>query len=184
MIIGHIGVAYGAAGLRGRAPIWWLFAASLAPDLWRIALEDAHYGPWHANMYSHALPWCVMIGCSMASMAWLTLRDAATAAIVLGLVASHVGLDLVSGWKPLWVGGPHGLDLQHVEQVEFTLEVLLLWLGWRMAPRGRIPSWLLNRSTILVLVCVQAAYSVSYFRARPLEIRCIAYPFAPCWTKL
>ncbi|MDB4916552.1 MAG: hypothetical protein JWM95_4196 [Gemmatimonadetes bacterium] len=184
MIIGHVGVAFATTRFARRTGIFWALFASLAPDIWRQALEDVKYGPWHANLYSHAYPWVVVLGIVLASTAWIVTREAALAIILALLVASHVALDMISGWKPLWIGGPSGLDLQHMEQAEFVLEACLAWLGWRLLPRTRVPRWLTNKATLFALIVVQGTYAISYYRARPSEIRCIMYPFAPCWTKL
>jgi hypothetical protein len=184
MIIGHLGVALGARRFARSAPIGWLLAATFAPDVWRVVLADSKYGWWHANMYSHALPWSAIIAVVLASTAWLVLRDGVAAMIVLVIVGSHVGLDLISGWKPLWIGGPHGLDLQHVEQAELLLESAIAWIGWRLARRDRLPRWMASPAFVIALVAIQSAYGISYFRARPAETRCVMYPFAPCWTKL
>lgn len=184
MIIGHLGVAFAARRAWRQVPLGWLVGATFAPDLWRIVLDEVKYGSWRANMYSHSLPWSAIIAVVLASMAWTTLRSGTAALLVGAVVASHIGLDALSGWKPLWIGGPHGLDLQHVEQLEFLVEVFLAWLGWRLLPAASVPRWVASRTFLMALILVQAAYSVTYYRARPPETRCIVYPFAPCWTRL
>ena len=183
MIVAHAGAAFAARRLVS-VPIGWLLGASFAPDLWRLALNDAHYGAWRASMYSHALPWSAVIAVVLASMAWIVLQDGAAALVVGLLVASHVGLDLVSGWKPLWLGGPRGMDLLHVEQVEFVVEAFVLWIGWRLLPAAAKPRWVASRALLVTLLLIQGAYVVMYYRGRPADTRCILYPFAPCWTRL
>ena len=105
MIIGHLGVAFAAKRRWPRVPLAWLVVATFAPDLWRIVLATTRYDWWPSNTYSHALPWSAILAVVLASVAWLVLRDGAAALLVGFLVAAHVGLDMISGWKPLWPGG-------------------------------------------------------------------------------
>ena len=166
------------------APLAWLVVATFAPDLWRLVLSATRYGPWQSNTYSHALPWSAMLAVVLASLAWLVLRDGPASLVVGILVASHVGLDMISGWKPLWLGGPVGLDLQHVEQAEFLVEATLAWLGWRLLPRSTSPHWLSTKTALVVMLATQFAYLANTYNARPDYKRCLVYPFAPCWRKL
>ena len=87
-------------------------------------------------------------------------------------------------WKPLWLGGPVGLDLQHVEQAEFLVEAVLAWLGWRLLTRANAPRWLTTKTALLVMLAAQLVYLSSSYNDRPADKRCLAYPFAACWRKL
>ena len=147
-------------------------------------LAAARYGWWPSNTYSHTLPWSAMLAVVLASFAWVVLRNGPAALVVGMLVVLHVALDAISGWKPLWVGGPTGLDLQHVEQAEFLLEAGLAWLGWRLLPRLNTPRSLTTKTALFVLLSAQVAYLSITYRARPAYKRCLTYPFAPCWKKL
>ena len=184
VLIGHVGAAFAARRRWPAAPLGWLLCASFAPDVWRIALADSGYRWWPSNTYSHALPWSGIIALVVGSMAWPVLRDGRAALVIAGLSASHVALDMISGWKPLWVGGPVGLDLYHVEQAEFALEGILAWAGWRLLRPTTVPGWVARRRMLVFLLAVQAVYSWTAYRSRPAATRCWTYPFAPCWRRL
>ena len=184
MLIGHVGAAYAARRRWPAAPLAWLVFASFAPDIWRIVLADSGYRWWPSNTYSHALPWSGIIAVVVASMAWLVLANGRAALAIGAVSASHVALDMISGWKPLWIGGPVGLDLYHVELVEFALEAVLLWAGWRLLRPTTVPRWIVSRRMLVLLLAVQAAYSWTAYSARPAGTRCWTHPFAPCWTRL
>ena len=162
----------------------WLIGATLAPDVWRLALAGSGYAWWPSNTLSHALPWSAIVAIVLGSVAWLTLRDATVAILVTLLVASHIALDMVSGWKPLWIGGPSGLNVQHIEQLEFLLEAFLAWLGWRLLRGVRRPGWWATRKALVLMLLVQLAYLKRTYDVRPKETRCLAFPFAPCWRRL
>jgi hypothetical protein len=184
MILGHVGVAFAAKRRWQRAPLGWLLGASFAPDIWRLALAGSGYRWWPSNTLSHALPWSAVVAVVLGSVAWLTLRDGTLALLVTALVASHIALDMVSGWKPLWIGGPSGLNVQQVEQTEFALEALLCWIGWRFLRESKRPGWLSTRTALLVMLAVQAAYLTRTYDIRPKAARCLTYPFSSCWRRL
>jgi hypothetical protein len=184
MIIGHLGVAFAAKRRWQRAPLGWLLGATLAPDILRLILAGAGYLWWPSNTYSHALPWSAITAVALGSMAWIVLRDGTVAILVAALVASHIALDMVSGWKPLWIGGPSGLNLQSVEQFEFALEALLAWAGWRLLRGAKRPGWLATRTALLLMLAIQVAYLTRTYSARPKATRCLTYPIAPCWRRL
>ncbi|MEP6732005.1 MAG: hypothetical protein ABJE10_15265 [bacterium] len=184
MIIGHLGVAFATRARWPKASFGWLLVATTAPDIWRVILSAAGYAWWPSNTLSHTLPWSAIVAVTLASIAWLMLRDGVVALLVAALVASHIALDMISGWKLLWIGGPAGLDLQHIEIAELALEGTLAWLGWRLLPRGRAPRWLTSRAALVVLLAGQAAYLAQTFHERPEATRCLTYPIVPCWKKL
>jgi hypothetical protein len=185
VIIGHLGVAFGAQRRWPKAPLGWFLVATMAPDFWRIALSSAGYAWWPSNTLSHTLPWSGIFAATLASFAWLVLRDGKVSLVILFLVASHIGLDMISGWKPLWIGGPSGLNLeQGAPPLEYALEAVLLWLGWRVLPRSRVPRWLPTKTLLLLLLAAQAAHMSLAYNSRPEETRCLAYPLAPCWRRL
>ncbi|MEO8338003.1 MAG: hypothetical protein ABI664_23720 [bacterium] len=184
MIIGHLGVAFAAKRRWQRAPMGWLIGASFAPDIWRLVLAGSGYLWWPSNTLSHALPWSAVMAVVLGAVAWLTLRDGAAALLVSLLVASHIALDMVSGWKPLWIGGPSGLNVQRVEQMEFILEAFLAWVGWLLLRGTRRPGWLSTKTALLLMVVVQAAYLDRAYTARPQATRCLTYPVVPCRKRL
>lgn len=162
----------------------WLLGATLAPDIWRLALAGSGYAWWPSNTLSHALPWSAFVAVVLGSVAWLVLRDATVAILVTLLVASHIALDMVSGWKPLWIGGPSGINVQSSEQAEFLLEAALAWLGWRALRGAKRPGWWATRTALLLMLVVQLAYLKRTYDARPKENRCLTFPISPCWRRL
>ena len=180
MIIGHIGVALGAKRVWPRLPLGLLLAATFAPDLWREVL--AAFGlHWRlTNLYSHALPWSLVLAVVVGAATWMLRRDRAAGMAAAGLVASHILLDMISGDKPLWEGNTVGLAVQNFQQLELLIEALLLLTGWKLVWRlygsGRSTRWALPA----MLVAFQAAYLLGGMSQRPYQTRCLAYPMGPC----
>ena len=183
MIAGHASAAYVVRWRAPRMSMGWVAAATFAPDVVREFLLLAHFGWVRANLYSHSLPWSALLAVGVALLAWRITRQPSLAGVVVLLVASHVALDMVSGWKSLWVGGPHGLYLERWEQWEFGLELTLLLLTRRMAHRSAPSRWT-GWLVVSLVVAGQGVYLVDSYRSRPSTIRCWSYPIAPCWTQL
>ncbi|MEP6622471.1 MAG: hypothetical protein ABJE47_24685 [bacterium] len=184
MIVGHVGVALAARWRWPAIPLPWLLAATMAPDIWRVLLALSGMNWRENNIYSHLLPWSGILALGCAGAAYLVFRRAETALVVGGLVITHIALDWVSGWKVLWIGGPAGLDLEHFEQLEFVVETIIVWWGWRLMRRSSAPRWTVGWQVLLLLLVIQASYLIESFRARPWKTRCISYPLSPCWTHL
>jgi hypothetical protein len=183
MLIGHLGAAY-AAGARWRTiPVVWLLAATMGPDLARVVLAATGVDRWDLNLYSHLLPWSLLLVAAAALVAWMARRDATSAIVVGALVLSHIALDMLSGRKPLWVGGPMGLDVQRYQQLEFVIEAALLVIGWRLLRRAAPRALLARRSMLAALLIVEAAYLTRSLLQRPYATRCIEYPLQPCWIR-
>ena len=183
MIIGHVGVAFAARARWPRVALGWALVATLAPDLWRLALDLAGLNVIEANRYSHLLPWSAVLALVVALAAWARSRDRMVAVVVALLVLSHVALDMVSGRKPLWLGGPMGLDAQRYQQLELVIEALLAWWGWWLLRRSRQRSWVARRTVLGMLVAFQAVYLAISLWQRPYATRCIEYPVQPCWIR-
>ena len=180
MIIGHIGVALAAKWRWPRIPLVAILAATFAPDILRLALAATGLNFQATNLYSHALPWCVLLAVATATLAWSTLHDR-TAALVLGvIVLSHVALDAVSGHKPLWRNGPVGLDTGSFAQLELVVEAALVIAGWMLLRRVRAPRWATRRAVPLLLIVVQMISALGSISQRPYNSRCLAYPMGAC----
>jgi hypothetical protein len=183
MIIGHVGVAFAARGRWPRLSLGWLLVATFAPDLLRQALQLAAI-PWPvATLYSHLLPWSLILAAALGAAAWLTGGGWCSGSVVAALVLSHIALDMVSGFKELWLGGPAGLDLQRYMQLEFGIEAALAWAGWYAMRRRAGSYWASSRQVLASLLIVQAAYLTRTFRERPYATRCIEFPLRPCWIR-
>lgn len=183
MIVGHLGLAYAARARWRRIPFAWLVAATMAPDLARLALDAIGSNRWFRNEYTHLLPWSLLLAAGLGLAAYLARRDAGAALVVGALVLSHVALDMISGRKPLWVGGPLGLDVQRYQQLELLIEATLLIGGWRLLRRGA-PAMLVTRRTVLAaLLLFETAYLAKALNDRPYATRCLEYPLQPCWKR-
>lgn len=183
MIIGHVGVAYAARARWTRIPFALLVAATMAPDLLRLGLMPLGLGFQRLNLYSHAFPWSVALAAGAGAVVWAIWRDRVWALVIAAVVLSHIALDVISGRKPLWIGGPTGLDLQRFQQLEFAIEGLLLFVGWRTL-RRRAPHRAITRRVVLAaLLAGHAVYLATTLMERPYATRCIEYPIQPCWKR-
>ena len=183
MIIGHMGVALAARVHERTVPFSVLLAASFAPDLLRLALLGGGVGRADANLYSHALPWSLVLVVVSWATSWLVWRKASSAMVMALLVASHIALDFVSGRKELWQGGPSGLNLGDLQQYEFALEGAILCLGWILLRRAEPRRWFARRRVLAIVLGLEAMYLAWGFRQRPYATRCIEHPWQPCWVR-
>ena len=180
MIIGHIGVAFAASRRWPTIPLSALLLGTFAPDILREGFAIAGLGWRQTNLYSHGLPWSAILTVAAGFFAWRTLRSRTTGLVVAALVISHVALDLISGHKPLWVGGPVGLDVESLEQLGFVIESTLLVGGWlmirQMQPRRRSA----HGAVAVMLISFEAVYLLGTLSQRPYATRCLASPIGPC----
>jgi hypothetical protein len=183
MIIGHLGLAYAARARWPRASLGWLLVATMAPDLLRIVLDVFGADPWTGNQYSHLLPWSLLLAAAVALLALAVRRDVTSAVVIGALVLSHVALDMVSGNKPLWVGGPVGLNLQRYQQLEFVIEAAFLVTGWYLLRRREPRTLITRRGVLAMLLLVEGVYLTRSLIGRPYATRCIEYPLQPCWIR-
>ena len=156
MIAGHLGFALGARALDPEAPLGWLVAASIAPDVLDIAI--AATGACNADgAYTHSLlaiaATALVLG---AAAAWRTGRGR-TALLVAALVVVHLLADYLTGLKALWPGGPVvGLNIYDSAWGDFVLEAPVIVGGWWAARRwGRVPRWVESRILVAGLLGFQ-----------------------------
>jgi hypothetical protein len=184
MLIGHLGPACAARARWRGIPTTWLVVATMAPDLARLMLAATPTASrLDLNRYTHYLPWSLLLAAALGLLAWLVRRDGRTALVVGMLVLSHVALDMISGRKPLWYGGPWGLEIQRYQQVELLIEAALLVAGWRLLRRVEPRTLLARRSVLAALLVIEAAYLTQSFLDRPYATRCVEYPARPCWIR-
>jgi hypothetical protein len=156
MILGHLGLALGARAVDPEAPIPWLVAAAIAPDVLDLGLAAAGV----CNPYGEYTHTVVAIAATAfvfgAAGAWATRRGR-TGLVVAALVVSHLLADYVSGLKPLTIGGPLvGLDLYRWPWADFLIEAPILAGGWWAARRwGAVPRWVGSRVVLGVLLAGQ-----------------------------
>jgi hypothetical protein len=184
MLIGHLGPACAARARWADIPMGWLLVATMAPDLARLALSvSSNASRLDLNQYTHYLPWSLALAAVVALLAWSVRRDRRTAVVVGVVVLSHVALDMISGRKPLWWGGPMGLDVQQYQQLEFVIEAVLLVAGWRLLRRAERRSFFAHRGVLAALLVIEAVYLTKSLLDRPYATRCIEYPLQPCWIR-
>jgi hypothetical protein len=156
MILGHLGLALGARAVDPDAPLGWLVAAAIAPDVLDLAIATTGVcnpmGEYTHTLFAIAATAAVL----GAAAAWATRRGR-TGLLVAALVVSHILADYITGLKPLWIGGPLvGLDLYRWPWADFLVESPILVGGWWAARRwGRVPRWVGSRVALGVLLAGQ-----------------------------
>jgi len=157
MYAGHVGFALGASSLRRRVPLLLLLIAAELPDWLDVGVcsLDMDRGPF--GLYTHGLPVIGALALTLAFVYVATKRDYFGAFVVALTVASHYGLDFLTGIKPTWLGGPVvGLELYNRPFVEVTLEVITIVVGWwlyrRTFPEERRSTWPMYAILISLLV--------------------------------
>lgn len=178
MFAGHLGIAIGAKGVRRDAPLWLLVLAAQACD-WVDAAACAAGATVPPAMWSHSLPAAAALAVLFAAIALAVGAGPGAAGAAALVTLSHVVADYLTGSKPTWPGGPMiGLNLYDRPLVDFAVEVLVVWLGWRLYVRslpdggrgaGRPWAWAL----LAALVAMQAFGAVKFILA-PTLTKCLA----------
>ena len=157
MYVGHLAVALAAVRPRRGAPLWVLLLASQWPDWVQLSLEAL--GAYNAQLYSHSLP-AVLGGALLYTLIYLRqTSDARNAWIVAAVYLTHPFLDLVTGEKAWWPGGPMlGANLYDRPALDFALEASLAVAGWLIyratfAPPSKRPRLV---AVLLILIAAQA----------------------------
>jgi hypothetical protein len=181
MIIGHVGVALAARGRWPSIPVLALLAASFACDLLRELLQRVMHSSLQANLYSHALPWSAALAAVLGLCAWRVAGSRVAGLVVAALVASHVALDLVSGSKPLWIGGPRGMNGNMFVPLELLIESVLLGAGMICMRVRKAPSaWYAGWWAFAALLTLQVVFLAGAISQRPYLVRCVGFPRIPC----
>ena len=181
MIIGHLGVAFGARARWPRLSVYWLMVATMAPDLLRYALLAGGLSRGYATRYSHLLPFSLLLALALGVAAFALYRNGLAAVVTVIVVMSHIVLDAVSGQKAVWDGSPPGLNVERYVQLEFVIEAALTWWGWRELRRSTSPTWLARRSVLAALLVFEAAFQSWTLEQRPYATRCWVWPLESCW---
>ena len=148
MVTGHLATAYLARARWPRAALLPLLVASIIPDLADFALPQGDQCRTSCELYTHAMPAVFILAAAAGVLSWEIYHRRATTNLVVALVLLHVAMDLLTGFKPYWPGGPSlGLSLYHRPAVDFALEASLAVTGWVIlrrtpgAPRAAV-HWL------------------------------------------
>lgn len=163
MITGHLGVAAAAASRWRGTSLVWLLPAAVAPDIVDLLFTLA--GVCNPNgLYSHTLPAAALIALITGAVAYAGSRSRATALAAAGLVLAHLPLDLVTGYKPYWPGGPPlGLRLYRHRAMDFVIELPVALGGWwLLRRRGAAPRWAAPLAAAAAVVATQAVFDAAY----------------------
>src|SRR6185312_14890270 len=101
MMVGHFGIAYGVRALDtrevdARAPLLWLLAAAVAPDvLDGIYAVGSYCNP--DGVLSHSVPAVAILAVLFGIGALLHTRNTTTALIVAAVVMLHLPPDFITG---------------------------------------------------------------------------------------
>jgi hypothetical protein len=167
MIVGHVGIAFGARALDRRgedacAPLLWLLAASIAPDVCDGVFALGQYcNP--EGVFTHSLPAAAILATLFGVAAFLHTRSIVTALLVAALVMLHLPPDYLTGRKALWAGGPVvGLYIYRWGWLDFLAELPFVVGGWWMLRRARFPPrWVVSGLALASLLVVQGSFDVS-----------------------
>jgi hypothetical protein len=160
MYVGHIGVALGAKGWRRAIPLWALVFAAQGPDWIDTVLYARHMNNDRVELWSHSIPSVLVVALLVGAMAAVRWRSLATGLTLSATYALHLPADYLTGYKPLWLGGPHfGLQLYDQPRMDFVLEAVVIVIGWslwrRTLPlrgRNRPAAWLLLAGLIAIQI--------------------------------
>jgi hypothetical protein len=140
MVTGHLATAYAARARWQRAALLPLLVASIIPDLADFALPQGDQCRTSCELYTHAMPAVFVLAAAAGVLSWEIYHRRSTTNLVVGLVILHVAMDLVTGFKPFWPGGPNlGLHLYTRPLADFALETMLAITGWVLLRRAADP---------------------------------------------
>ena len=160
MYLGHVGIALGAKGVRPRITLLVLLVATYVPDWVDAGL--CVIGAYDRNgMLSHSFAAVTLLGTvAVAAYAFRT-KDVAGSLIVGAVVLSHALLDLVTGYKPTWPGGPMiGLGLYRHPLADLAIESVVIVIGvalYRRSLPARSLPWVDVTAMLGALLLMQTA---------------------------
>lgn len=172
MITGHLGVA---AAARARWPVvslLWILPVAIAPDLLDVGYAVmglcSPYG-----LYSHTVPAATLTGAVLGGIAFLATGSRAAGVLTAAVVLAHLPLDLVTGHKIFWPGGPLiGLGLYDRPLLDFLVELPVSLGGWWLLRRGRVaPRWTTMGAAAVALVVVQGTFDLLHRGLKPSGCR-------------
>jgi len=129
MYIGHVGAALAAKRARTSIGLLVLLVATYTPDWIDTGLCLAGVGNRQA-MLSHSIPAVALLALVALVVYAFRTSDWTGAAVVGAVVLSHYLLDLVTGSKPTWAGGPTiGLGWYAHPLLDFIAEGVVIVIG-------------------------------------------------------
>ena len=164
MIIGHIAVAYAVRARLPRTNLVGLLVATMLPDLADFALPQGNQCRTSCELYTHAFPAFVVLAAFAGVMAWFIWHRRAMVAAAATLVLVHILCDVLTGYKPFWLGGPQvGFDLYGHPVADFYLESLMLIGGFTLLRMSATPPRLAVRFAVPVLLIIAQCGGDYYF---------------------
>lgn len=161
MITGHLGVAAAARGGWPTLSLFWLVPVAVAPDLLDVAYAMADVcSPY--GLYSHTVPAAALTASVLGGGAFLVTGSRAAGLVTALVVLARLPLDLVTGRKIFWPGGPLlGLHLYRQPLLDFVVEVPIALGGWwLLRRRGRGPRWATMGAAAIAMVIVQGTFDL------------------------
>ena len=149
-------------------PLLWLLPLSVAPDLLDVGYALAGIcSPY--GLYSHTVPAAALTAAVLGGIAFLATGSRSAGLVSAAVVLAHLPLDLVTGYKIYWPGGPLvGLHLYEHPLLDFLVEVPVVLAGWWLLRRaGRGPHWTSLAAAALALVLVQGVFDVLHRGLKP-----------------
>ncbi len=176
MYVGHLGIALGAHSVRRSVALWLLIVAAQFPD-WLDAgfcSLTGDRGP-HA-LYTHGFLAIAAGILVLAGLYALKSRDLLGGLLVAGIIVSHYLVDLLTGRKPTWEGGPViGLGLYSKPGIELVLEGVVILLGWwlyrRSVPESHRNAWQVY-AILLTLTLFQTAAGILFYFDAAGQLKC------------
>jgi hypothetical protein len=161
VITGHLGIAAAARSRWPAVSLFWLVPVCIAPDVLDVGYALAGFcSPY--GLYSHTVHAAALTGAVLGGVAFLATGSRAAGLITLLVVLAHLPLDLVTGHKIFWPGGPLiGLNLYRRPLLDFIVELPILLAGWwLLRRRGHGPRWAASAATAVALVLGQGAFDL------------------------
>lgn len=171
MYIGHVGAALAAKRARASIGLFALLVATYTPDWVDSALCLAGlYNP--ERLISHTIPAVVLFALVGFALYGLKTRDWTAALVVAGVILSHVVLDWLTGYKPIWPGGPMiGLSLYDRPVWDFIAEGVVIVIGvllyGRTLPPRRRP-WIDISIMLGALLTLQLGIDIAHMMMKSL----------------
>ena len=172
MYTGHVAIGLAARGARRDLPVWVAVLAAQAPDWIEVICGGLGAGA-SAQLWSHAFPFVVLGAGAAAILVRLWTRSTGAALVTFAVYLSHPLADLVTGYKPLWLGGPP-VGLRFIDRPipDFVVQGSLCLLGWLLYRRS-LPSHVRRRviaaAPLVTLLAVQAVSDLVVFVRKPFN---------------
>ena len=174
MYTGHVAIALAARGVRRDLPVWVAVLAAQAPD-WVEVICAGLGARASAQLWSHAFPFVLLGAAAAAILVRLRTRSPGAALATFAVYLSHPLADLVTGYKPLWLGGPP-LGLWFIDRPvsDFVVQSSLCVLGWLVYRRSLPPHVrrrLMAAAPLVALLALQGVSDLVVLVRKPFNSR-------------